>query len=127
MFRIRICIRMRNYSEVVSGLVGSGSTTLDLNPPGIHAHASEGPAADCSSCRRRRLPASCQTRSPALHRTRASADQRRTCGKELLKTASCQTRAPAQHRTRASADQRRTCRKKKLLKTVFRIRDPVPF
>ncbi len=31
--------------------------------------------------------------------------------KELLKTASCQTRSPAQHRTRASADQRRTCRK----------------
>ncbi len=79
MVRIRsqICIRIRNLSEV-----GSGSKTLDLNPPGIPAHASEGPAADRSSCRRRRLPASCQKRSPAQHRTRASADQRRTCRKK---------------------------------------------
>ncbi len=102
-------VRIRNYCEVGSG---SGSTTMDLNPPGIPAHVSGGQAADCSSCRRQRLPASCQTRSPAQHRTRASADQRRTCTKkELLKTASCQTSSPAQHRTRASADQRRTCGK----------------
>ncbi len=112
--RSRICIRIQNYSEIESG---SGINSC-ANPPGIHAHASEGRAADCSSCRRRRLPASCQTRSPAQHRTRASADQRRTCTKkELLKTASCQTRSPALHRTRASADQRRTCTKKELLKT----------
>ncbi len=83
MVRIRsqLCIRIRNFSEDLSGSVWFGFTTLDWNPPGIHAHASEGQAADCSSCRRQRLLASCQTRSPAQHRTRASADQRRTCTK----------------------------------------------